>query len=77
MKPADMKKSILIIIALAVVFTISGLLAAGSPERSTENNSCKETMKECCYKKVEKPSSGGMIWETLSREFLSLSPIIR
>ncbi len=70
-----MKKSLLIIIALAAIFTISSILVANSSDSSAKEPSCIEIKEESCYKKKPAPAPGGMIWETLPREFLNISLI--
>jgi len=74
-----MKKSIIIIIVLAIIFSISGLIVAGSPDNSSEKEKspCIEAPKECCYKKKPATSPGGMIWETFPHKFMSFIPLIR
>jgi hypothetical protein len=67
-----MKKSLLIIIALAALFSISSILVARSSDSSEKEPSCIKIKEECCYKKKPTPTPGGMIWETLPREFLSI-----
>jgi hypothetical protein len=70
-----MKKSFLIIIALAAIFIVSSLLVANSSGKSGTEPSCIEIKDECCLKKKPTPTPGGMIWETLPREFLNISLI--
>ena len=56
------------------------LLIAGSyfvlwsaTKTRASNETCTETMEECSKKDTDKESSGEMIWETLPRQFISIS----
>jgi hypothetical protein len=65
-----MKKKHLIIVTVAMVLT-SGILLAFNTKTS-KSSSCSESMEKCCEKK-DKTAPGGMLWETLSRQFFTYS----
>jgi hypothetical protein len=65
-----MKKKYLIAMAAALVIG-SGLLMAFSP-KNERGADCTESMEKCCEKKENK-APGGMLWESLSRQFFTSS----
>jgi len=73
MKPTKMQHKYLLRAAL-VMLLIAGSYLVLWASISTQNEvTCKESMEECCKKDTDKESSGEMIWETISRQFISTS----
>ena len=70
-----MKKSYLFIIALALMLLIGGILAANSSEKTPLEPACEKAAPTCCNERKPGHAPGGMIWESLSLEFLTLVPI--
>jgi hypothetical protein len=73
-KPADMKKTIIIIIALSAVFIITSFLAVRTTENTVEMPDCDKVNTECCLEKKPDSHPANKIWQNFSREFISLLP---
>jgi hypothetical protein len=59
------------LILLLMAGSYLALWSATTAHRSKET--CTESLEECCKSKTDKDSSGEMIWETFSRQFMSIS----
>jgi hypothetical protein len=66
------KKNILRFGIIAALIAVSLIFLSSSPRVHEEPTCCKENM-ENCPQKVNSPASG-MVWETFSRQFISISP---
>jgi hypothetical protein len=62
-KPARMRKSIIIRIALLTIIAAGSFLLLRSGTPGGKDNSCKESIKECCQEKDS--GSDKMVWESL------------
>jgi len=61
--------------AALILLLIAGsyfVLWSATKSRSSKET-CSESMEDCGKKKNDKDSSGEMIWETFSRQFISTS----
>ena len=63
--------------ALLVILLIAGsyLVLWSASRTHSQKEACSESMEECCKNKNDKDGSGEMIWETFSRQFISVSVI--
>lgn len=60
--------------ALILLLIAGSYLVLWSATRArTSNGICTESMEDCGKKQDNKDSSGEMIWETLSRQFITTS----
>lgn len=60
--------------ALILLLIAGSYLVLWSATRArVSKETCTESMEDCCKKQDNKDSSGEMIWETLSRQFISTS----
>jgi hypothetical protein len=67
-----MQRKYLLRASLILLLIAGSYLVLWSATRtSSENKACSESMEECCQKKSDKNSSGDMLWESLSRQFIS------
>jgi hypothetical protein len=74
MKLSSMQHKYLLRAALILLLTAGSYLALWSATKNhASKETCTESMEECCKKKTDKESSGEMIWETFSRQFISIS----
>ena len=67
-----MKKKNIFILTVALVLASAILLAFNTSSTKSESIPCKEGMDKCC-KKTEDAQSGGAVWESLSRQFITVS----
>ena len=74
MKLTPMQHNYLLRAAL-ILLLIAGiyLVLLSATRTRTSKQTCTESMEDCCKKQDNKDSSGEMIWETLSRQFISTS----
>jgi hypothetical protein len=69
-----MQRKYLLRAALILLLIAGSYLVLWSATKTpTPQQTCTESMDECCKKKVDKDGSGEMIWETFSRQFISIS----
>ena len=63
--------------ASLILLLIAGsyLILWSASRTSSPKQACAESMEECCQKKADKDGSGEMIWETISRQFISVSGV--
>jgi len=74
MKLTPMQRKYLLRAALILLLIAGSYLMLWSSTRTrSQKETCTESMEECCKKKSDKESSGEMIWETFSRQFISTS----
>jgi hypothetical protein len=74
MKLSSMQHKYLLRAALILLLIAGSYLVLWSATKNhTSKEACTESMEECCKKKTDKESSGEMIWETFSRQFISIS----
>ena len=74
MKLKPMQRKYLLRAALVILLIAGSYLVLWSATRThTQKETCTEGMDECCQKKNDKDGSGEMIWETFSRQFISIS----
>jgi len=66
-----MKGTIIIRFGILALLAVSGLLILRSSS-ATKAPAVKESMDECCQKKSNVPSDDNLIWETFSRQLISL-----
>ena len=61
--------------AAMVLLLIAGsyLVLWSATKAQPQKETCTESMEECCKKENDNGSSGEMIWESLSRQFISIS----
>jgi len=61
--------------AALILLLIAGsyLVLWSASKTPATKESCTESMEECCKKKTDKDASNEMIWETFSRQFISIS----
>ena len=61
--------------AALILLLIAGsyLVLWSATNSRTSKETCTESMEECCQKKSDKDGSGDMIWDTFSRQFISIS----
>ena len=61
--------------AALILLLIAGsyLVLWSATNSRTSKENCTESMEECCQKKSDKDGSGDMIWDTFSRQFISIS----
>jgi hypothetical protein len=59
--------------AALILLLIAGsyLVLWSATKNRSSKETCTESMEDCCKKKTDKESSGEMIWETFSRQFIS------
>jgi len=76
MKLTPMQRKYLIRALLIVLLIAGSYLVLWSASRThSQKEACSESMEECCKNKNDKDGSGEMIWETFSRQFISVSVI--
>jgi hypothetical protein len=76
MKLTPMQRKYLIRASLILLLIVGSYLMLWSASRThSQKDACSESMEECCKNKNEKDGSGEMIWETISRPFISTSVI--
>jgi len=69
-----MQRKYLLRAALILLLMAGSYLVLWSATKNhAAKETCTESMEECCKKKTDKESSGDMIWETFSRQFISIS----
>ena len=69
-----MQRQYLLRAALILLLIAGSYLVLWSATRTrTSKETCTENMEECSKKKTDKDSSGEMIWESFSRQFISIS----
>ena len=69
-----MQRQYLLRASLILLLIVGSYLILWSASRTTsQKQACSESMEECSKKRAEKDGSGEMIWETISRQFISLS----
>jgi hypothetical protein len=74
MKLTKMQHKYLLRAALVILLIAGSYFVLWSATKSqTPNQACTESMEDCSKKQNDKNSSGEMIWETLSRQFISTS----
>ncbi|HEU4859202.1 MAG TPA: hypothetical protein VFT15_05165 [Chitinophagaceae bacterium] len=74
MKLTPMQHKYLLRAALILLLIAGSYLVLWSATRTrTSRETCTESMEDCSKKQDNKDSSGEMIWETLSRQFISTS----
>jgi len=66
-----MQKKYLVRIALAVLLITGSFIILSSSSKAGKKQSCNESREDCCKKKDGNTPSGEMIWESLSRQFIS------
>ena len=61
--------------ASLILLLIAGsyLVLWSASSTHSQKDACSESMEECCKKATDKEGSGEMIWETFSRQFISIS----
>ena len=61
--------------AALILLLIAGsyLVLFAASKNAASNDNCTESMEDCSKTKKDGGSSGEIIWETLSRQFISLS----
>jgi hypothetical protein len=67
------KKNILRFGIIAVSIAASLIFLSSSPRVHEEPTCCKENMNNCPQK--VNSQAPGMVWETFSRQFISISPL--
>jgi hypothetical protein len=67
-----MKRGIIIRFAVMAAIALTGLLLLRSSSTKPQPPS-KESMDECCRKKCKAAEDNNMLWETFSRQFISVS----
>ena len=72
MKLTPMQHKYLLRAALILLLIAGSYLVLWSATK-TPKETCTESMEECCKKQTDKESSGEMIWETFSNQFISIS----
>lgn len=72
-----MQKKYLVRIALAVVLMAGSFIILSSSIPAGKKQTCSESMEECSKQKENNTPSGEMIWESLSRQFISSIEITR
>jgi len=72
-----MQKKYLVRIALAVLLITGGFIILSSSNKAGKKQNCNESIEECSKKKDGNAPSGEMIWESLSRQFISSIEISR
>jgi hypothetical protein len=76
MKLTPMQRKYLIRALLVILLIAGSYLVLWSASRThSQKAACSESMEECCKNKNDKDGSGEMIWETFSRQFISVSVI--
>jgi hypothetical protein len=68
-----LKKNIIRFGLITILLAVSLLFLHSSARVHEGTTCCKESMDKC-PQKGNNPAPGGMIWETLSRQFFSFSP---
>ena len=69
-----MQRKYLIRASLILLLIMGSYLILWSASRaSSQKQVCSESMEECSKKRADKDGSGEMIWETISRQFISIS----
>ena len=63
-------QTVLFLLLMAGGFMI---LNSSTSDKAESNTVCSESMEECNKKATDRPASGDMIWESLSRQFISIS----
>lgn len=72
MKLTSMQRKYLLRAALILLLIAGSYLVLWSATKTkTSKETCTENMEECCKKQNDKESSGEVIWETFSRQFIS------
>jgi len=67
-----MKKKNIFILTASLVLASAILLAFNTSSTKSKSIPCKEGMDKCC-KKTEDAPTGGAVWESLSRQFITVS----
>jgi hypothetical protein len=49
----------------------SYLILWSATRNKSQNETCTESMEDCCKKKTDKNTSDGKVWETCSHQFIS------
>jgi hypothetical protein len=76
MKPTSMQSKYLLRAALILLLITGSYLVLWSATKThPQKATCTESMEECCKNKNDKDGSGEMIWETFSRQFISISVV--
>jgi hypothetical protein len=74
MKLTPMQRKYLLRASLILLLIAGSYLVLWSASGTdSQKEVCTESMEECCKKKADKDGSGEMIWETFSRQFISIS----
>ena len=74
MKLTPMQRQSLLRASLILLLIAGSYLVLWSASSAnSQKEACTESMEECCKKKTDKEGSGEMIWETISRQFISTS----
>ncbi|HET6768174.1 MAG TPA: hypothetical protein VFH08_12265 [Chitinophagaceae bacterium] len=74
MKLTPMQHKYLLRAALILLLIAGSYFVLWSATRSRASNAtCTESMEDCGQKRNDKDSSGEIIWETFSRQFISTS----
>jgi hypothetical protein len=74
MKLTKMQHKYLLRAALVILLIAGSYFVLWSATKAqTQNQACAESMEDCSKKQNDNNSSGEMIWETLSRQFISTS----
>lgn len=58
---------------ILLLITGSYFVLWAATKARTSKQPCTENMEECSKKQTDKDASGEMIWETFSRQFISIS----
>jgi len=76
MKLTPMQRKYLLRASLILLLIAGSYLVLWSATGAhSQKQACSESMEECCKKKTDNDGSGEMIWENLSRQFISISVI--
>ncbi len=71
-----MQRKYLLRAALILLLIAGSYLVLWSATRNdTPKTTCTESMNECCKKTNNKDASDELIWETFSRQFISIQAI--
>jgi len=74
MKLTYMQRKYLLRAALILLLIAGSYLVLWSSTRTrSQKETCTESMEECCKKQNDNESSGEMIWESFSRQFITTS----
>jgi hypothetical protein len=72
MKLTQMQRKYLLRATMILLLMAGSYLILWSATRNKpQNETCTESMEECCKKKDNKDASGEKVWETFSHQFIS------